>query len=83
MEFFMVRHYIYDGCGRADMDDVIPCSTFEKGMNYLKDLYRDLEDYDWQEDTDVVDWKILVHKGPGEYGYDYYYIESMTMDEEI
>ena len=83
MQFFMVRHYIYDGCGRADMDDVIPCSTAAKRMDYLAQLYKELPDHYWEDDPDVEDFKLLNQYGPGQYGFDYYYLEAMTMDEEI
>lgn len=81
MQFFMVTHYYYDGCGRADMDDVIPCSSSEKGMDYLKGLYKELDEYDWETDGDG--FQILIKRGPGQYAYDYYYLQKMTMDEEL
>lgn len=81
MEFFMVRHYMYDGCGRVDVDDIIPCSTSEKGMDYLRSLFRIHDEYNFE--TDDWGFQILIQRGPGQYGYDYYYLEKMVMDEEI
>lgn len=80
MEFFMIIHYCYDGYGRTDLEDVIPCSSSEKGMTYLEALYKDLIDYDWETGEDG--FKILIQR-QGRYAYDYYYLQKMTMDEEL
>lgn len=80
MEFYMVCHYFYDGEGRRDLDYVMPCSTKKKAMKYLSKVIADNHDYDWAIVTkDKVAWR----DGPGRYGYDYYYIDKLTMDEEI
>lgn len=80
MEFFMLRHYTYDGSGSVDVDDVIPCSTSEKGMDYLSTLEKSYDEYEWE--TDDFGFKIVIRR-EGRYGYDYYYLESMIMDEVI
>lgn len=81
MEFFMVCHYIYDGEGRHEVDYIMPCSLWEYAFRYLTDVVRDEDDYDWVVDKN--DELTAFHSGPGRYAYDYYYIEPMTMDEEI
>jgi hypothetical protein len=83
MEFFMVRHHIYNGEDIGDTDDIIPCSSSQKGMDYLTNLASTpkFRYYAWE--TDDYGFKILICRGPGKYAYDYYYLESMIMDEEI
>lgn len=80
MEFYMVYHYSYDGCANYDMSYVKPCSTSELGMEWLTEFYKDNQEYNWE--TDGQGFKI-VKRLEGRYGFDYYGLEKMVMDEEI
>lgn len=81
MQFYMVVHYYYDGAGRHDLDYVKPCSTKELAREFITTVVRDYDDYDFTESAN--EFPNALHHGPGQYAYDYYYVEVMNMDEEI
>jgi hypothetical protein len=82
MEFYMVRHYMFDGDYTHDYDDIIPFPDSFKAMEYLlKRAETDLEYYIWETGEDG--YKLLMNRGPGRYAYDYYYLEQMEMGVEL
>lgn len=78
---YMVRHYIYDGYGRHDQDDVLFEWTYVAAEKYLQKCYKEYDDYEW-EHWDSLDDMVLI-KREGQYGYDYFYIQFMAPGEEI
>lgn len=78
---YMIRHYIYDGCGRHDQDDVRFEWNYVDAEKYLKKLYKAYDDYEW-EHWDSLDDMVLL-KREGQYGYDYFYIQFMAPGEDI
>jgi len=82
MQFYMVRHYIYDGYASHDYDDIVPFQDSFAAMNYLLERAKnDLAYYVWETGEDG--YKILIDRGPGRYAYDYYYLEQMEMGKEL
>jgi hypothetical protein len=79
MEFYMVRHYWYSGYS-ADMDDVMPCSTSQKGMDYLRTVVENFEGYSMETGPDGF---YIAIRREGAYAYDHYYLEKMEMDVEL
>lgn len=82
MEFYMVRHYTYDGHANHDYYDVIPFQKSADCVQYLVDLnlWGDLKDYEWETGPDG--YQVLV-KREGQYAYDYYYLEKMEFGKEV
>ena len=78
---FLVRHYIYDGCGRHDQDDVTFEWTYDDAKKHLDKFYKEYDNYEWVYDTQSEDF-ILIKK-EGQYGYDYFYIQFAAPGEEI
>ena len=80
MDFYMIYHYTYDGCGGADMSYIKPCSTSDIGMQWLTEFYESNQEYNWETGPDGFK---IVSRREGKYGYDYYGMDSMIMDQEI
>lgn len=81
MDFWMVCHYFYDGEGRHDMDYVKPCSDDIIAASYIAKVIQENDDYEWSTGPDG--FMTALRQGPGRYAYDYYFVEKMTMNEEI
>lgn len=82
MDFYMIRHYSYDGYSGHDQDDVIPFHTSQEAVDYLNErrIAGSLAEYEWE--TDWAGFQILIDRGNHD-EYDYYFLEKMTMGKEI
>lgn len=79
---YMIRHYIYDGCGRHDQYDVKFEWDYVKAKDFLDELYMNPHcEHEW-EHWDSLDDMVLIKK-EGQYGYDYFYIQFIAPGEDI
>ena len=83
MQIYMVRHYVYDGYAGHDQSDTVFFTKEELAYQYINVSlgYLAQEGYTWKEYPSSG--KVFINYGPGQYAYDYYFVQEMTEGEEI